>query len=153
MRSSVCMMLLRLEQSHMPESRPDSDRLAWSQVRNSAWNWRSSIFKHPFFSRASLYVISASCLVPSSNWQHRVKWPHVAEHMMAQYRVCSKNIKSLKKSTWNLKKHKISEKIQHKISYHKVRVSTLAGSKTWFLCPGMTLYACCSVLKRAARGS
>ena len=23
------------------------------------------------------------CLVPSSNWQHRVKWPHVAEHSMA----------------------------------------------------------------------
>jgi len=35
------------------------------------------------FSRASLCVISASCRVPSSNWQHQVKWPHVAEHSMA----------------------------------------------------------------------
>jgi len=34
-------------------------------------------------SRASLYVISASCRVPSSNWQHQFKWPHVAEHNMA----------------------------------------------------------------------
>jgi len=39
--------------------------------------------RQPCFSRASLYVISASCRVPSSNWQHRVKWPHVAEHNMA----------------------------------------------------------------------
>jgi len=28
-------------------------------------------------------MISASCLVPSSNWQHRVRLPHVAEHIMA----------------------------------------------------------------------
>ena len=48
-------------------------RLAWSHVRDSASNWRSSISRHPCFSRASLYVISASCLVPSSNWQHRIK--------------------------------------------------------------------------------
>ena len=27
MRSSVCMMVLRLEQSHMPVSRSDSDRI------------------------------------------------------------------------------------------------------------------------------
>jgi len=39
--------------------------------------------RHPCFSRASLFVISASCLVPSSHWQHRVRWPQVAEHMMA----------------------------------------------------------------------
>jgi len=39
--------------------------------------------RQPCFSRASLYVISASCRVLSSNWQHRVKWPHVAEHSMA----------------------------------------------------------------------
>ena len=30
-----------------------------------------------------MYVLSASCLVLSSNWQHRIKWPHVAEHNMA----------------------------------------------------------------------
>jgi len=33
--------------------------------------------------RTSRYVISASCLVPSSNWQHRVRWPHTAGHIMA----------------------------------------------------------------------
>ena len=57
--------------------------LAWSHVRNSASNWRSSMSRHPCFSRASLYLISANCLVPSSNWQNRVRWPQVAEHMMA----------------------------------------------------------------------
>jgi len=39
--------------------------------------------RQPCCSRASLYVIQASCCVPSSYWQHRVKWPHVAEHNMA----------------------------------------------------------------------
>jgi len=39
--------------------------------------------RQPYFSRASLYVISASCRVPSSNWQHRVRWPHVVEQSMA----------------------------------------------------------------------
>ena len=43
----------------------------------------SSISRQPCCSRASLYEISASCLVPSSNWQHRIKWPHVAEHITA----------------------------------------------------------------------
>ena len=57
--------------------------LAWSHFKNFASNWRSSISRQPCCSRASLYVISASCLVPSSNWQYRVKWPHVADHIMA----------------------------------------------------------------------
>jgi len=39
--------------------------------------------RHPCFFRESLYVISASCRVLSSNWQHRVSWPHTAGHMMA----------------------------------------------------------------------
>jgi len=40
--------------------------------------------RHPCFLRVSWYVISASCLVPSSNWQHRVRWPHTAGHIMAR---------------------------------------------------------------------
>jgi len=39
--------------------------------------------RHPCFSRASSHVISATCRVPSSNWQHRVRWPHTAGYMMA----------------------------------------------------------------------
>jgi len=40
--------------------------------------------RHPCFMRASWCVISASCLVPSSNSQHRVRWPHTAGHSMAR---------------------------------------------------------------------
>ena len=39
--------------------------------------------RHPCFFKVSLYVVSASCLVPSSNWQHRVRCRHTAGHKMA----------------------------------------------------------------------